>query len=167
MFWNKKGQQEMVGFVLIVVVVMIGLMVFLVFSLRDSPSEENNVEVDNMLAAIMTHTTECAIPVAPYYQDFQDLFKLAYEGVDCSGVNLPALEYLEYILPNILEDLMATEARVSAYQFDYSIADEEELEGVIQIEEGECEGEVIGAQRKIDAGDVDLIIRLRICKGLS
>jgi hypothetical protein len=57
---NNKAQQEIVGFVLIVVLVMIGLMIFLVISLRTSPESGESLEVSNMLNAIMKSTTKCA-----------------------------------------------------------------------------------------------------------
>lgn len=164
---RNKGQQEMVGFILIVVVVMIGLMVFLVISLRTFETETNNPAVDDMLSAIMTHTTECVIPVKPYYKTFEDLFLHCFENSECSGVDKPACEYLNESLRPLLEDLVATDATISAYQFDYSVLDEEGQEGILRIEEGECKGEVLGAQRKIDAGAEDIIIRLRVCKSLS
>ena len=50
---NKRGQQEIVGFVLIVVLVVVGLMVFLIMSLRDSPEAVESLEVENMLDALM------------------------------------------------------------------------------------------------------------------
>jgi len=164
MFWNR-GQQEMVGFILIVVLVMIGLMVFLVISLRTSPDEADSLEVTNMLNAIMSHTTECAIPSVPNYETFEDLFKSCYENDDCAGTVGSACDYLNETLRAILEDLMASEAEVDAYQFDFSVADDVGQEGLLRIFEGECTGEVLGAQGRIDAGAEDLIIRLKICRG--
>ena len=58
---KKKAQQEIVGFVLIVVIVMIGLMIFLVISLRDTGDPTNSGGVDNILSSIMRYTTDCAI----------------------------------------------------------------------------------------------------------
>ena len=59
---KKKAQEEMVGFVLIIVLGMVALMVFLVIYIRTSPDQElNSVEVENLLSALMEHTTECAI----------------------------------------------------------------------------------------------------------
>jgi hypothetical protein len=154
----------MVGFILIVVLVMIGLMVFLVISLRTSDEVADSLEVENMLSAIMSHTTECAIPSVPYYDTFEDLFKSCYENDDCAGGVGSACEYLNETLREMLEDLMDTEATVGAYQFDISVADEVGLEGMLRIIEGECTGIVLGAQRKISAGAEDLIIRLKICR---
>ena len=165
MLESKKAQNEMVGFILMVVLVMIGLMIFLVISLRTSPDAADNLEVSNMLSAIMTHTTACAIPSTPYYENFEDLFKSCYENDDCAGTVGPACDYLNETLPAILEDLMASEATVDSYQLDFSVADEIGVQGIIRIFEGECEGEVLGSQRKISISrGEDLIVRLRICR---
>jgi len=79
---RKVGQQEIVGFVLIVVLVVVGLMVFLIISLRDSPVDDDSVVVVNILDAVMKHTTECAVVYEPDYDNFEDLFKSCY---NCSG----------------------------------------------------------------------------------
>ena len=72
---KKKGQQELVGFVLIVALVVVGLMVFLVISLRDKGESDDSLGVGNMLDAVMKHTTECAIVSEPNYDNFEDLFR--------------------------------------------------------------------------------------------
>ena len=77
--YGIRGQQEMVGFILIVVLVVIGLMVFLILSVRNSPEPVNSLAVENMLASIMKHTTECAIVFEPQFDSFEDLFKSCYE----------------------------------------------------------------------------------------
>jgi hypothetical protein len=161
---TSKGQQEMVGFILIVVLVMIGLMVFLVISLRTSSDEVDSLEAGNMLGAIIMHTTGCAIPAVPYYETFEDLFKSCYEGDDCVG-SQSACEYLNETLRGVLEDLMASEATVNAYQFDFSVVDGDGQEGLLKISEEYCTGTVLGAQRKISAGSDDLIVRIKLCKG--
>ena len=69
---KKRAQQEIVGFVLIVVIVMIGLMVFLVISIRTENEVTNSAEVDNILSSIMRHTTNCAISYEPDYGTFED-----------------------------------------------------------------------------------------------
>jgi hypothetical protein len=162
---GKKGQQEMVGFILIVVLVMIGLMVFLVISLRTSPEKADSLEVNNMLSAIMSHTTECAIPAVPDYETFEDLFKDCYGGDDCAGTVGSTCDYLNETLQAILEDMMASEGTVDAYQLDFSVKSDEGQEGLLRIFEGNCTGEVTKAQRRIDAGSEDLIIQLKVCKG--
>lgn len=160
---QNKGQQEMVGFVLIVVVVMIGLMVFLVISARDSGSEASSLEVENMLGAIMKSTTSCAIPAEPYYKTYEDLFKRCYRGDYCDNLGVSVCDYLNKSLVGVIEALLDSEATVGAYELNLMVRDEQGQEGLLSIFEGNCTGSVSAAQRSVVSGSESLIIRLRTC----
>ena len=161
---SKIGQQEMVGFVLIVVLVIIGLMVFLVISVRDSPDDEGSLEVENILNAVMRHTTGCAVVYEPDYDDFEDLFKSCYSGKQCGNLGVSACDYLNESLGSVLRDLMLSEASVGAYEFDFFVRDGD---GLLRISEGSCDGRLLGAQRSIVSGSESLVVRMRVCGILS
>ena len=76
---DKAGQQEIVGFVLIVVLVMVGLMIFLIISVRDSGETGSSEGVSNMLDVLFKTTSDCAIVYEPDFDDFEDLFKSCYK----------------------------------------------------------------------------------------
>jgi len=158
---KNKAQQEMVGFILIVVLVMIGLVVFLVISARVSPKETSSLKVENMLGAIMKQTTDC--DAEPFYKNFEDLFKECYQGSQCNNLDESACKYLNESLTKTLETLMDSEATVSAYQMDFSSRDDSGQSGILRISAGNCTGEVSGAQRSIVSGSDSLIIRLKTC----
>jgi len=160
---KNKGQQEMVGFILIVVLVMIGMMVFLVISLRDSPENKGSLEVGNILDAIMKHTTECAIVYEPDYDNFEDLFKSCHQGDVCNNLNESACDYLNESLQVVISDLMKSEASVSAYQLDFFVKDDEGQLGLLQISDGNCTGNVNSAQRNVVSNSDSLIIRMKMC----
>ena len=165
---KNKGQQEMVGFILIVVLVMIGMMVFLVISLRDSPENKGSLEVGNILDAIMKHTTECAIVYEPDYDNFEDLFKSCHQGDGCSNLGVDACDYLNESLRAVLEGMFATESsRVTAYQLDFFVKDDNGEEGLLRIFEGNCTGAVSSAQRNIVSYSDDLIIQMKVCNSFS
>lgn len=160
---SKKGQQEIVGFVLIVVLVVVGLMVFLIISGRDSGKDVKSVEVDNMLNALMRHTTDCAIVYEPDYDDFEDLFKSCHRGKKCSNLGEDACDYLNESLLAVLDGMFATEATIEAYQLDFFVKDGEGQSGYLRILEGNCTGSVISAQRSIVSHSDSLIIRMKVC----
>lgn len=56
---NKKGQEEMVGFVLIIIIVTIAVVMLLLFSSRKSSGIESSQEVENFLQASSYFTTSC------------------------------------------------------------------------------------------------------------
>lgn len=158
---NRKGQQEIVGFVLIVVLVMVGLMVFLIISVRNSADEEGtSVGVSNMLDVVMKTTTECAIVYEPDYDDFEDLFKSCYNGKRCSNLERDACEYLEESLGDVVSSMVKSDASVSGWSLDFF---EKEGAGILQLKEGNCTSGVSGAQRSIVSGGDSLVLRMRIC----
>lgn len=69
---NKKAQQELVGFVLIVVIVTIIGIVFLALTLAKK-QESNSIEVSNLLQATMYYTTECSSDYGP--RQVEDLIR--------------------------------------------------------------------------------------------
>ena len=146
---KNRGQQEIAGFVLIVGVVMIGMMVFLVISLKGGSENTESLEVGHMLDALMKHTTECAIVYEPDYDNFEDLFKSCHQGDQCSNLDRSACDYLNESLRAIIGDMMKSEAAIGFYQLDFSVKEEDGQQGLLQIAEGNCTGNVNGAQRSI------------------
>lgn len=57
---NKFGQEEMVGFALIIVLVSVIILIFLGFSLRDGQKEAvESYEVESFVLATLQYTTDC------------------------------------------------------------------------------------------------------------
>jgi len=160
---KDRGQQEMVGFVLIVILVVVGLMVFLVISIRSGDDEVKSVGVENMLNALMKQTTDCAVVYVPDYDDFEDLFKSCHQGDQCSNLGVDACDYLNESLRVVLDGMFATETTVDAYQIDFFVKDDEGQSGLLRIFGGNCTGTVTSAQRSVISHSDSLVIRLKIC----
>ncbi|MAH47979.1 hypothetical protein CMI37_19310 [Candidatus Pacearchaeota archaeon] len=161
---KNKGQQEMVGFVLIVVLVVIALLVFIVISVRKAPDEKQSVEVENMLNAVLDYTTDCAIVFEPQFDSVEDLVKSCYGGDGCDNLNEMACDYLNETLIDIMGDLMRSESVINAYQFDILFRDDADVEeDVLKVVGGNCTGGVTGASVPLAAGGGDLVVRLRVC----
>jgi hypothetical protein len=57
---NKSGQEEIVGFALIIIIVSVVLLVFLSISLRDDEREiVESYEIESFIQASLQHTSEC------------------------------------------------------------------------------------------------------------
>jgi len=156
----RRGQQEIVGFVLIVVLVMVGLMVFLVISIRSSDEARESLEVGNMLDAVMKQTSDCAIVYVPNYDDFEDLFKSCYVGDECGNLGVLACDYLNESLGDVVGEMMASEAAIVDWGIDFFVKDGE---GILSIGKMGCLGSVSAAQRNIISGDESLVVRMRVC----
>jgi len=72
---NKRAQQEMVGFGLIIIIVAVIILVFLTISLRKTSQEVESYEVDSFLQALSQHTTNCSITSEFDYLDVKDLIE--------------------------------------------------------------------------------------------
>lgn len=156
---NKKAQQEIVGFVLIVVLVVVGLMAYLTISLRGPPENDESPEVENILNALMKHTTDCALFSAPHYEDYEDLFRSAYQGESCNNLDETALDYLNQSIREVLRDMMITEARIKGYEFQFF---EEDGAGILMFSEGNTSrGSINSAQRSLVSVSDDIVIRLK------
>jgi hypothetical protein len=73
---NKRAQQEMVGFVIIVVIVtIIGVIFLSLTAFKVDKTRKSSIEVSNFLQAAMYYTTDCASDYYPRYREMQDLIK--------------------------------------------------------------------------------------------
>lgn len=162
----RSSQQEIVGFVLIVALVMIALMIFLVISIKKPVEEKKDFQVENMLKTIMSETTECAPVYVPQYYSVEDLIKGCYDNEKCTNLNKMACEYLNESLVGIMGEVMDTETQISAYQMNVYFASNESREELIEpIMLGNCTGEIRGAPFEIAEDEGNLVAYLRFCYG--
>jgi hypothetical protein len=160
---GKRGQQEIVGFVLIVVIVVVALMVFLVISVRTGDDFENSVGVENMIDAIFAATSGCAISFEPKFDSYEDLMKSCADGERCDNLGILACESLNESLRDVMSDLVRSEASISGYQVSFFSSNGLGNEGVLEFSEGNCSGGVYGAQRTIVSGGDNLVFRISVC----
>lgn len=115
---NNKGQEEMVGFALIIIIVAIILLVFLAFSLN-APQKEavESYEVESFINVFLQYTTDCAETYEPNYLSVQKLINSCNRGETCSDNRL-SCEVLESTLTDIIEESWKTgeESPVKGYE---------------------------------------------------
>lgn len=100
----NKGQEEMIGFALIIIIVAVILLVFLTLSLRNKSKEGvESYEVESFIQAVLQYTTEC--------RDSNDLEFLSIQKLifDCSNEEQclderNSCEVLNSELANIIEE---------------------------------------------------------------
>ena len=80
---KKKGQEEMVGFAIIMVIVVIAILFFLVFAFNGNSSQnDQSFQVSNFLQSAMQVTTNCSSNYAQNYS-VQDLISECASGNSC------------------------------------------------------------------------------------
>ena len=116
----KTSQQEIVGFVLIILLVIIIGLIFLRFSLdKGETQKRTSSEISDFLQASMYYTSDCAINNIPNYENFGGLIKKCYESnsTDCLD-NTPVCESLNTTLNNIIINNLEIGYKNKAYRLD-------------------------------------------------
>jgi hypothetical protein len=81
---NKYGQEEMVGFALIMILVAVILLIFVGFSLKDSQKDvTESYEVESFIQAFLQYTTDCADGYEPRYYSVGKLITACNNGERC------------------------------------------------------------------------------------
>lgn len=180
---KSKAQQEIAGFVLIVLVVSVIGVVFLSIAFgKPETSKQTSVEVSNLLIASMYYTTDCAVNYIPQYRDVQDLIKECYNDKignyrECLGGEKVCLA-LEKNLKNILDKSLVVGGGSAnkAYKLDiYFTGDSSDpnltsREDILSLENGKfvnCTA-VVGGSNPVPAGSFGfgkIETELLVCKG--
>jgi len=99
---NKKAQEEMIGFGLIVVIIMIILMVFLSFSLRNPVKQGvESYEVESFIQATLQYNTDCAKNYDSHLLSVKDLIIRCERNEKCLDEREAC-----YVLNSTLKDIV-------------------------------------------------------------
>ncbi len=161
---GKKAQQEMIGFALIVIIVVVALMIFLVIQIRNPVRETKSSNVQNLLTSVLKQKTNCVVS-EPYYETVRELIRSCYENRDCKNLNQKSCEYLNSTLSEMMEDLSASDATISAYEVEivWEDSEQETRQRLVKFFNGQCSGGVGGGSEFIDTSDGMIKIFLKLC----
>jgi len=125
---NKKGQEEIVGFVVIIVIVAIAMVILLWF-LLNSPNEDavQNFEVESFIQTAMQYTTDCEDYVE--FLSLQDLVIACEKGEKCLDERESCV-VLNETLTNIIENSwkVSEESAIKGYKLNIFVNDLEKTE---------------------------------------
>src|SRR3989344_4963778 len=116
---NKKSQEEIVGFVLIILIVSVVLLVFLGIFLRKDASKTGNSEISQFLDSISETTTECSLNGGYSYIKYSELISSCKEGKICSSGG--ACDILKNVTKNLIEsswNFSPTNGPKTGYKFE-------------------------------------------------
>jgi hypothetical protein len=129
---NRKGQEEMVGFVIIIIIVSVVLLVLLGFLLR-SPDKGNveNYEVESFIQSALQYTSSCENELE--FLSVQNLIVSCEEENTCiNGEN--SCDILNYTLKNLVKNAwnVNNQSAVKGYKFSVMTGER----GIFMIQEG-------------------------------
>jgi len=160
----KRSQEEIIGFVLIVVLVVIVGVILLGLALRKSSPSQNSVELSNFLEASMLTTTSCAINFVPNYESLQDLILACWNNEKCLN-DKPACEMLNKTAAELLDkSFPINSGRYSGYKINifYAINETESRQDILSLDKGNCSSGA-GGEKIIPASPGNIITRLEVC----
>lgn len=162
---DKNAQQEMVGFVLIVVLVVVALMVFLVISASKPLVSVDSTSTKSLMSSVLAYTTDCVVS-EPYRMNIRDLMIACNSDQKCANNNKMACEYLNETLPSIMKSLTDSDATIVAYKIEaYFQEDEEEKPSAFYVlNSGVCVGgQGAKLQGEVEPIDSNLRVLLELC----
>lgn len=172
MIKNRQGQNEIVGFAVIIVIVSIIGLIFLSFSIgRGDETKKTSAEISDFLQSSMYHTTNCTTSYIPDYKNIQDLIKSCYRNENCINLDKMACAVLKEDFSKIVkESFQVSEIaknkayKLSIYYEDLVIEGREELMNFTEGKFNNCSREA-GASQAIFMDNGNLNVELDFCYG--
>jgi len=167
-YLNKKGQEEMVGFVLIVVIVAVIFLVFLGIALRqagNTPARES-VDITQFLESTMRYTTGCAINYVPAYATIGDLIKKCYENGESSCVSG------ENVCSDLKDELngligaswnIGSESANKGYEFKVVYDNNVTKQDIVLISGGNCSADFTSSESILPEYPGTIISSFKLC----
>jgi len=167
---NKKGQEEMVGFVVIVLIIAIIFLVVLgIVFWQKNGSEVKSVDVLQFLESTLETTTSCALEFEPAYSSVGDLLISCYSepNKECK----PSKENVCKELNKTLEEILDVSWKVGGnyslkgYEFE-AIHQERSGSGTkfLEFKKGECNGSYVGDEYLLPSKQTrgTILVKLKI-----
>ncbi|MBS3090899.1 hypothetical protein J4217_00440 [Candidatus Pacearchaeota archaeon] len=145
---GKKAQEEMVGFVLVVILVAVVFLVFLGVMIRQKPAKTlESKDMEHFLSSLLDYTSNCSISAD--YKKMSDLIGYCYEFRECdSGISVCAVanETMKNMLDVSFPISQDSVAKGYLFTAIYSEnASNSKKESILRIEKGNCSSTQEGA----------------------
>ncbi len=144
----KQGQEEMVGFVVILVIVGVILLVLFSFMFGNSSNNSNNqnYEVENFIAASLQYTTDCENQIE--YMSVEQLINACDTGTACLD-GRDSCEVLNETIPNLINSGWNVNSQSSVKGYAFIIAGVTEN---LSIEDGNKTNNYVGGSQQFQMG---------------
>ena len=162
---SKKAQEEMIGFVMIMVVVAVIFVIVLGLYIgqNNSRTSIDSEEISQFLSSAFELTTNCTLPATSRELQLNELIQKCYSNLNCeSGEN--SCNLTRNLFKQAIESVwnFSPESLQKGYDFTVFDSDQNEL---IFIKEKQCTQtrSIRSAVKSISAQNEALIVSLKIC----
>lgn len=161
---GKLAQQEMVGFILIVILVVVALMVFLIISASKPLVSVDSQSTKSLMSSVLSYTTDCVVS-EPYKMNVMEVMIGCYEGKKCVNLNKMSCVYLNETLTSIMKSLVETDPTIVAYRIEgYWQTGEQRPDAFYTLSSGICaSGKGAKLQGEVQPLDAELRVLLELC----
>lgn len=142
---SKRGQEEMIGFILIIILVGVIALVFIFISLRKPAEARPSSEISEFLYSSLAYTTNCQ-PSAERYNNFQDLIKACGDGEKClSGED--SCEILRNVSIALIDAgfQVSPDSRYKAYEFSIYAGNASGNQSLLYLKHGNFTTNLVGS----------------------
>lgn len=155
---NRKAQEEMVGFIIIVVLVSVILLVVLGFMLKSSSTETvKDYEVESFIGAMLQYTSSCEADLE--FLSVQDLIVECNSGSSClDGEN--SCDVLNSTLKSLIKSgwNVNNQSAVKGYSFEVAAGDM----GIFLLEAGNKTNDYKGSYQDFPKRSTNYIVSLDV-----
>lgn len=164
---KKKAQEEIVGFVVIVLLVAVALVIVLGITIRqDHASQElESRDIYQFLESTMQYTSDCAISYEPNFLTLGELLRECSEGLSTCVSGEEPCKTAELAIKDIIESSfnVSEEASTKGYEFLSKYTLEATEEEIILISKGNCTNSIKGAEYLAPAFPGTISSTLKLC----
>lgn len=163
---GRRGQEELVGFVVIVVLVAIIFLVLLAIFVRKPgvESREESIEIYQFLEGAMKQTSDCAISYEPNYLEVGELIEGCYDGQRCLDGEDSCL-VLNSTFALLIDNSwnVGEEYPIKGYMFNASYRGNQTEDEIFSLGKGSCSGSIRGSEYLTPAFPGTIVSTLRLC----
>jgi hypothetical protein len=168
---NKKAQEEMTGFVLVVIIMAVIFLVFVGIMIRkpSSVSTQESRDIQQFLESTMEVTSSCAFGYEPAYASIGDLLRRCNEGSSICTSGKNPCEVLNESLSGILDSAYPVGSDRPEKGYDFKITYQENSSSgvgetqMLELVKGQCKGDFKSAEYLSPSGNGNLLSSFKLC----
>ena len=161
---NKNGQEEIIGFILIVLLVSIIAVVFLAINVRKPSDKLPSAEIESFLQSSMRYSSDCLITAERRYT-LKDLIVSCAESNEKCLNDKTACETMNYTANKLLREglRICADCPNTAYRLNI-VGDSNRT--ILSVKGGNCTGTITTALLSLHTYSERVKVELEVCRAI-
>ncbi|MEM4605930.1 MAG: hypothetical protein QW103_02765, partial [Candidatus Pacearchaeota archaeon] len=135
---EKRGQQEIAGFVIIVLLVMVAVFIFVIMYFANKKEELKDIELQVLLNSMLKVTTDCYLEEKTP-SNLEEVIEDAYSSIpkSCKNKEKSSRDFLEEYIPSAMKKIIDLETKFDFYILE--IVNKNDGTVIKRFSNGNCE----------------------------